>query len=118
MIAEHLTTIALRCTSAPAVTRHPERSKGTAMDVNGPPVATIADLCARGYADRLLLSHDPAVYFGRNSDWDSLARRPAPEADFTFLHTSAVPALEDAGFDAAAVGSMLVDNTARLLAGG
>ncbi len=80
-------------------------------------VATIAALCERGFADRLVLSHDLAIYFGVIGDWDSFARRPAPEVDFTFIHESVIPALEAAGVDAATIRSMLVDNTADILAG-
>lgn len=80
-------------------------------------VATIVALCERGHADRLLLSHDLAVYFGVFGDWDAFLTRPAPEVDFTFVHQTVVPALENAGLAPDTLRSMLVDNTAAVLTG-
>lgn len=80
-------------------------------------VATIVALCERGYADRLVLSHDLAAYFGVFGDWDGFLAQPEPEVDFTFVHRHVVPALENAGLAREAVHSMLVDNTAAVLAG-
>lgn len=80
-------------------------------------VSTIVALCERGYAHRLLLSHDLAVYFGVFGDWEAFLAQPEPAVDFTFIHDTVVPALEGAGLAPETVRSMLVDNTAAVLTG-
>lgn len=80
-------------------------------------VATIAALCERGHADKLLLSHDLAVYFGVFGAWEAFLAQPQPDVEFTFIHDTVVPALERAGLTPETVRSMLVENTAAALAG-
>jgi len=78
-------------------------------------VRTIAELCARGYADRLLLSHDLAVYWGVFGDWEGYkAEDPNADVDFTFIHSQVIPALEAAGLDHVEVLAMLERNTTAL----
>ena len=83
-------------------------------------VETIVELCARGYADQLVLSHDLAVYLGVFGTWeDYLAYDPLVHgADFTFIHTTVLPALEAAGLEPATVLAMLERNPARLFGAG
>ncbi|MFM1723795.1 phosphotriesterase [Rhodococcus sp. PAM 2766] len=80
-------------------------------------VGTIVELCARGYGDRLLLSHDLATYFGVFGSWqDFKAEESAePAVDFTFINRQVVPALESAGLASEAVRAMLERNPAEFL---
>ena len=81
-------------------------------------VGVIAELVRRGYADRLLLSHDLAIHFGVFGSWeDLLAQDPmADGVDFTFIHRQVVPALAAADVDPAIALGML-DNNVRALFG-
>lgn len=76
-------------------------------------VAVIADLCAQGYADRIVVSHDAMLH----TDWlddDYLAGHPNWTP--TFIATEVVPALREAGVSDADLHRILVGNPARLLA--
>ena len=72
----------------------------------------IAALCASGWADKLLLSHDLATYLAfwaswettKNSDWLNL------EEDFTVIHRRVLPALEARGVSQEQLRQMLVNN--------
>lgn len=79
-------------------------------------ITTIVELCGRGHADKLLLSHDLAAYmgvFGTLGDYE--AYDPLVHgADFTFIHTTVLPALHAAGLDPAQTAAMLQENVARL----
>jgi len=87
------------------------------LDVYNPTeqrVATIAALCARGYADRIVLSHDAACFmdlFG--GDWDEGVPLLAPNWRYDFIHDEVLPALLVAGVSAAQIEQMLVFNPAR-----
>jgi len=78
-------------------------------------VDTIAKLCARGWAERLLLSHDRALYLGFGGGWDDEDCPTAP--DMTILHRLALPMLLEKGVTCAQIDTMLIDNPARVLAG-
>ncbi|MCA1008877.1 phosphotriesterase [Rhodococcus hoagii] len=80
-------------------------------------VGTVVELCARGYGDRLLLSHDLATYFGVFGSWQDFKADESvkPAVDFTFINTNVVPALESAGLDPEAVRAMLERNPAEFL---
>jgi phosphotriesterase-related protein len=72
-------------------------------------VATIAALVARGYADRMVLSHDAACWI----DWfgpDPLALRAAVTPNWHYEHISddVLPALEAAGVSEGDIEQMLV----------
>lgn len=74
-------------------------------------VRVIAELCARGHGDRLLLSHDLAAYFAVFGTWDDFkADRLPTGADFTFIHTEVIPALEAAGLEPVQVAAMIERN--------
>lgn len=79
-------------------------------------VQTIVELCRRGYSAQLLLSHDLATYLGVFGTWEQFASGAPNEldVDFTFIHSTVVPALEAAGLDPAEVAAMLERNPANL----
>lgn len=77
-------------------------------------VGTIAALAERGYADRMVLSHDASCfidYFGGAHD----AARPAfaPNWHYTHISDHVLPALTAAGVTEAQIHQMLVDNPRR-----
>lgn len=76
-------------------------------------VDTIAKLCARGWADKLLLSHDRAVYLGFGGGWDDPDCPTAP--DLTTIHRLALPMLAKAGVAESDIDKMLIENPAKLL---
>jgi phosphotriesterase-related protein len=71
-------------------------------------------LCQQGYQNRILLSHDAAVYL---AFWDSWETSKAQTTDFTVVHTQAVPKLLAGGLTQADIQEILVDNPRRLLEG-
>jgi phosphotriesterase-related protein len=74
-------------------------------------VETVAELCSRGYADRLVLSHDKAFH----NDWASdrlLAK--LPNRSFLHLTSDVVPALRERGVSDSQVDQMLIENPRRL----
>lgn len=77
-------------------------------------VKTIVALCERGYADRMVLSHDTASYL----DWfgpDTLAFGAAylPNWRYEYISDVVLPALRDAGVSDADITRMLIDNPRR-----
>lgn len=79
-------------------------------------VQTIVELCARGHAARLLLSHDLAIYFGVFGSWEDFeAHDPmAGGVDYTFIHRQVLPALVAAGLTEDTVRALLVNNPRNL----
>jgi phosphotriesterase-related protein len=79
-------------------------------------VHIVAELCARGYASQLLLSHDAFIYqdwYDRNSE----AYRARPkEWVLTHISDAVLPALLAAGVPQSDIDLMLIDNPRRLLA--
>jgi phosphotriesterase-related protein len=76
-------------------------------------VAVIAELCQEGYADRIVVSHDAMLH----TDWlDAEYTALQPNWEPTFIPTTVVPALSDAGVSDADLHRILVDTPARLLA--
>ncbi|MET8157626.1 phosphotriesterase-related protein [Sphaerisporangium sp. NPDC005289] len=79
----------------------------------GARVDTIVSLCARGYADRMVLSHDAACfydYFGHM--WDAVPQI-APNWNYGHIHQDVLPALREKGVTDAQIEQMLVDNPRR-----
>ena len=79
------------------------------MDVR---VRTLAQLCAEGYSDRIVLSHDTTCY----GDW--LPRTLGgglPDWSLTHISDKVVPALREAGITDTQVEQMLVVNPRRIL---
>jgi phosphotriesterase-related protein len=77
-------------------------------------VATIVALCERGYAERMVLSHDAMCWI----DWfgdDFTAVRDAalPNWHYEHIHDDVLPALREAGVSDKDIDTMLVDNPRR-----
>jgi phosphotriesterase-related protein len=78
-------------------------------------IATVAALCQRGWADRLLLSHDHSCFI----DWRpaEVTRARTPRRSFWHIADDILPALLRAGVTPEQVRAMTVTNPARLLGG-
>lgn len=76
-------------------------------------VAVIAELCRRGYADRMVLSHDASCYL----DWIPGEIPPSAMPHWHYLHISrdVIPALLEAGVTQAQIDTMLTDTPRRFL---
>ena len=77
-------------------------------------VAAIAQLCRRGYAGQMILSHDvdAASDFGR---YRRPAQPPLTERVYCYVPDVVLPALRAAGIGEAQIQQMTVDNPRRLL---
>jgi phosphotriesterase-related protein len=78
-------------------------------------VDTVAALCERGYADRMVLSHDAACYI----DWfpPGAVPRFAPNWHFEHLFDDVLPALRERGVGQDQLDLMLVANPRRYFGG-
>jgi phosphotriesterase-related protein len=74
-------------------------------------VAIVVQLIQRGYADRLVLSHDAACYI----DWVDQGLKPAVLPDWHYLHIEqdVLPALREKGVTDEQIEQMLVANPRR-----
>lgn len=77
--------------------------------------ATVAELCSRGYADRMMLSQDYSAFL----DWlpESELSWIAPKASMTLLFEAVLPRLLELGVDQAQLNTMLDRNPAAWLSG-
>jgi phosphotriesterase-related protein len=75
-------------------------------------VATIAKLCGMGYAEKMVLSHDAACYFG----WvdPPLREKIVPNWRFNHIPDNVLPALREAGVTEDQIRTMIVDNPRRV----
>ncbi|MET0160794.1 MAG: phosphotriesterase-related protein [Acidimicrobiales bacterium] len=75
-------------------------------------VQVVADLCAQGYADRMVLAHDAACYM----DWftPELIETMTPNWHFNHISDDVLPALVDRGVTQDQIDQMLVGNPRRL----
>lgn len=78
-------------------------------------VGTVAAMCERGYADRMVLSHDAACHI----DWfpAEVIPRFAPAWHFEHLFDDVLPALRERGVTESQIQMMLVDNPRRYFSG-
>jgi phosphotriesterase-related protein len=69
-------------------------------------VNTVAELCRRGYADRMILSHDANCF----TDWfpPELHDQVTPDWHFLHIHNDVLPALRDRGVTDEQIDQMLV----------
>ena len=75
-------------------------------------VEIVAELCRRGYAERMGLSHDTACYI----DWaEPAARDWLPRWNYLHIHTDVLPALRERGVTDEQIDAMLVDAPRRWL---
>ncbi len=74
-------------------------------------VEVVAELCRRGHADQLVLSHDASCYL----DWIAGENALGAVPNWHYLHISqdVIPALRKAGVSEEQVDTMLVDNPRR-----
>jgi phosphotriesterase-related protein len=73
-------------------------------------VAVVVELCRRGYAGSMVLSHDASCYI----DWiDPAAMALLPNWNYTHIHRDVLPALRAAGVTDEQIHAMLVDNPRR-----
>ena len=77
-------------------------------------VQTVATLCERGHADRLVLSHDAACHM----DWfdEAMLRAAAPNWNFLHITRDVVPALRVRGVTEDQISQMLVGNPRDIFA--
>jgi phosphotriesterase-related protein len=82
---------------------------------NGPEqrIDTVAEMCRRGYADRMILSHDAAV-FSINTEPQHRAR-VFPNWHYNYVPDTVIPELRKRGVSEAQMRQMMVDNAARIL---
>ncbi|MBB5163456.1 phosphotriesterase-related protein [Mycobacterium sp. AZCC_0083] len=75
-------------------------------------VKTVATMCERGHADRMVLSHDASCYF------DALPEETLPIAlpnwHYLHIHNDVIPALKERGVTDEQLTTMLVDNPRRI----
>jgi phosphotriesterase-related protein len=75
-------------------------------------VATIAKLCERGHAERIVVSHDASCYI----DWfpPEIPKQAMPRWHFLHIPDDVLPALNAAGVSADQIRAMTVDNPRRI----
>lgn len=75
-------------------------------------VNTVAALCERGHADRMVLSHDASCFI----DWLPHEQLPVIMPNWHYLHITrdVVPALKERGVSDEQVDTMLVDNPRKI----
>jgi phosphotriesterase-related protein len=88
------------------------------LDVVLPPeqrIDTVVALCARGYADRMVLGHDAACFI----DWFPADVKEAltPRWNFEYIPDEVLPALAARGVTDAQLASMLRENPRRFFSG-
>lgn len=81
-------------------------------------VATIAALCDRGYADRMVLSHDTACFMDYYGEHWEFVLGIFPEWRYDHVPGNVLPALAQAGVSEPQIATMMVDNPRRLLSSG
>ncbi len=74
-------------------------------------VDTVAQLCARGYAERMVLAHDASCFI----DWFSQQEKDqvVPNWNYWHIHRDVLPALLARGVTQAQLDTMLIDNPKR-----
>jgi phosphotriesterase-related protein len=71
-------------------------------------VNTVAQMCERGHADKMVLSHDANCYFDALPE--DLLQVAAPNWHYLHIHQDVIPALKQRGVTDAQIRTMLVDN--------
>ncbi len=75
----------------------------------------LASLCERGYADRVMLSHDKSSFM----DWFTAAESDfgLPDWQYTYIHTGVLPGLRERGVTDDQLNQMLVRNPRAFFGG-
>ena len=78
-------------------------------------IATIVALCAQGYADRIVLSHDASCYmdFFSGEQSQAMLKAAAPNWHYRHITNDVLPALRERGVSEAQIKTMLVHNPKR-----
>jgi phosphotriesterase-related protein len=76
-------------------------------------VRTIVSLCERGYADRMVLSHDASCYYDWFGPDPAALAAVAPNWNFRHISDDVLPALRERGVSEAQLDQMLVENPKR-----
>jgi phosphotriesterase-related protein len=81
-------------------------------------VRTVASLCAEGYADRIVISHDASCYidFFSGEQSQQQLRAAVPNWNYQHIPRDVLPALREAGVTEKQITTMLVDNPRRYFA--
>jgi len=76
-------------------------------------VDTVAKMCARGHADKMVLAHDASCFI----DWLPEAALPVvlPNWHYLHIHNDVLPALRQRGVTEEQITTMLVDNPRNIL---
>jgi phosphotriesterase-related protein len=75
-------------------------------------VNTVARMCERGHADKMVLSHDANCFFDALPE--DLPRVAAPNWHYLHIHNDVIPALKERGVTDEQLHTMLVDNPRRI----
>jgi phosphotriesterase-related protein len=82
-------------------------------------VATIAALCAEGYAEKIVLSHDASCYIDFFSgESQATKEQMLPNWHFEHIHHDVLPALREQGVTDEQIITMLVENPRRYFTAG
>ncbi|MGY4654534.1 phosphotriesterase-related protein [Mycobacterium sp. URHB0021] len=75
-------------------------------------VDTVARMCERGHADKMVLSHDASCFI----DWlpEELVPVAVPNWHYLHIHNDVIPALKQRGVTDGQLSTMLVDNPRRV----
>ncbi|MEO3758991.1 phosphotriesterase-related protein [Mycobacterium sp. B14F4] len=75
-------------------------------------VSTVAKMCERGHADKMVLSHDASCFI----DWlpEALVPQTMPNWHYLHIHNDVIPALKQRGVTDEQLATMLVDNPRRI----
>ncbi len=75
-------------------------------------VNTVARMCERGHADKMVLSHDAACFI----DWlpEEMVPVALPNWHYLHIHNDVIPALKDRGVTDEQLTAMLVDNPRKI----
>jgi phosphotriesterase-related protein len=75
-------------------------------------VDTVARMCERGHADKMVLSHDASCFI----DWlpEALIPETMPNWHYLHIHDDVIPALKERGVTDEQLTTMLVDNPRRI----
>ncbi len=76
-------------------------------------IATVAEMCRRGYADRMILSHDASV-FSINTEPQHRAKH-FPNWHFNYVSDTVIPELRKRDVSEAQIHQMMVENPKRIL---
>jgi len=76
-------------------------------------VDTVAQMCRRGHAGNIVLSHDAACF----NDWlpEAVISAALPRWNYFHIHNDVLPALKRAGITDGQIDTMMVDNPRKIL---